>query len=396
MSFHQAVYPTIPEEETSEDGPPSNHRRVMIGAAAVLVTLGAITTISVCAAGKCKARRSTPTIDVQIPTSSPAPGASTFSPTITESPLPSDLPSDLPSRQPSLAPSFAPSSVLAWEPSFRPSLSTNTVLAGEEVGECSLVGCFLRNLETNDETMLSGEDTYSIDSSDESLYSIRCDTSGGVAYLDFITPESTVREWNAPFWMATNDAESTWVNPVAALSTCGDKSFRVAAYVPVGHANCIDQTFTLTALCEPRAVETKTLPGQLAALASNPTETTMVAPVAAEEECSIVTCHLLNIDSNEEMLLSGDDAYTLDATEPDSYSVGCSASEAIDYIDFSYKDQQHREWNEPFWMNSNSGDSWVEPSRQLGSCGDNSFRIVASQSSDGFLCSQSFKLTALC
>lgn len=387
MSFQQAVQPmvqSIPEEEEEIESDTPNRRGLIIGGSAVaLLAIGAVTTISVCAAGKCRARRRSPFNE-------------SAAPTIALTSEPSDFPSLQPSIQPSLSPSLlwsdSPSSVPTDRPTLQPSEAERIAVAGEEDG-CSLLGCYLYNIDTEVETRLTGQDEYNINLENPASYSIRCDTSEGLAYLDFTFDGETAREWNAPYWLAGNDAVSPWVVPVETLSSCGDKSFRVSASRSGSEDACMQESFVLTSICvspkESQVTKPSILEGDL-----------HVAALAATEEssCHLADCFLLNIDTDEELLLTGDDSYSIDPNSPDSFSVRCDVTgSVVDYLEFSYGDDSHREWNPPFWMNSNTDTSWVEPVDWLSSCGDKTFSIATSESSNETDCSHEvFKLSAIC
>jgi hypothetical protein len=167
----------------------------------------------------------------------------------TESPpivrvVPSTLPTNVPTSAPSVRPTPKTTPTKHRPTTNAPTETTMPVVSAIE--DCTLVGCYLRNLNNGTETLLAlaAPTSYSVlqngsastsTTSSSSRYSIRCDTSDNVVFVDFFlylgivesSSDAAVaaaafyqREHEAPFWMKANGGN--WIEPVPQLSACED------------------------------------------------------------------------------------------------------------------------------------------------------------------------------
>jgi hypothetical protein len=99
----------------------------------------------------------------------------------------------------------------------------------------TLQACYLVNLKTRAEFILTGIDSYVLDSGNDRGYSIRCDVSGTQgAESDFIkfAYDTVVHdEFGLPRFMGGDSNAGEWVNPVPYLGTCGSKTVRIEGHV---------------------------------------------------------------------------------------------------------------------------------------------------------------------
>lgn len=115
-----------------------------------------------------------------------------------------------------------------------------------------------------------------------------------------------------------------------------------------------------------------------------------------EEVCTLAQCYLVNCNSREEVLLAGAMAYKIDPLNAESYSIRCEPTVDVEYLEFSFHDEVTREFNAPYYMKGNSGNTWIEPVWQLSTCGNQTFSIETTPSVESFCISEAFDLTALC
>lgn len=123
-----------------------------------------------------------------------------------------------------------------------------------------------------------------------------------------------------------------------------------------------------------------------------------VGEIEIFEACSLAQCFLVDTETRDEVQISGNFAYLLDPNDAPTYSIRCNPRESLNFLDFFYDGQFHRESNEPFFMEGNSGEFYIEPVWQLSRCGNKSFRIATkAYQHAGQLCSEEiFELTAVC
>jgi hypothetical protein len=97
-------------------------------------------------------------------------------------------------------------------------------------GPTALKGCYLRELGTGKETLLTGSDWYDVNNATNPLgFSIRCDVSGleEIVFMKFIYNGKEHDEWGEPRWLDGDSFPTPYVVPVAFLSMCGPKTVTV-------------------------------------------------------------------------------------------------------------------------------------------------------------------------
>lgn len=397
-------FPT-PDPETgmeaiSEDRSSNNKNKFYVIGGIVTLALAATVVGGVCGSGKCK-RSSALTPQEPIVVAGEGPLVTNV-PSVLPSDFPSDQPSDVPSNIPSGIPTFRPTPTPSLRPTSIPTrvptVSPTAAIASEEeakISNCNLLGCFLRNLDTNTEVLLNAETSY--DST--ALYSIRCDFES-ISYVDFFLNDSeSHREYNAPYWMKSNDAN--WIEPEFALTdACKTSVVRVVAASIDDDTTCIDQTFRLTPHCDgddiPSPAPVTAAMDQVVAASLEEEDTSVNAEAQSSALCrQDVKCYLRDLDSEVEILLDVTEE-TVYAMNDSKFSVRCEANTSVRYIDFFNNGTSHRENNAPYWMNSNSGADWVEPVGSLSVCGSNQEIQVEVVNEDESSCKVSFKVTAEC
>jgi Multicopper oxidase len=149
-------------------------------------------------------------------------------PTIPSTPAPvAAKPIPVPSPPPSPAPVTA-------KPSAAPSL------------KCAVLKlCALVELDTMNEVVLTGDDSYKISSASRK-YSIRCDVEGPIRRFRFAYDGKTVFKGVSPYWMAGDSPAS--VRKVLYLAKCGSKVITVSAKNAMSEV-CFTKTFRLEGQC---------------------------------------------------------------------------------------------------------------------------------------------------
>jgi hypothetical protein len=316
----------IAEEDEEEIVPRAlfrSRRKFILGVALISLGLVAAVVGGVCGHGSGQCRRRSHTVSTKAITSSsnaPTPMPLRRStdvpsrvPSVSSKDFPSTRPSDVVSRQPSALPSVVPakspasvipSVVTVQHPAsggvpshkFMTHVPTNTKASSSPTTfrartngpasaapskpmasisakeECTLFGCYLRNLESRTEIRLSlaSPTSYEVRSNGSfasSRYSIRCDASDNVQFIDYYLGGDTFdaplwfvhREHESPFWMHSNS--ENWIEPVPWLSECEEdlpaptivKTVRVALGTSDDDdektPHCREASFQLTVHC---------------------------------------------------------------------------------------------------------------------------------------------------
>ena len=111
----------------------------------------------------------------------------------------------------------------------------------------TLKGCYLVNINTRSEVLLTGSDSYTLDPINNIGYSVRCDVSKDVgAELNFIKFffDGKVRdEWVDPRYLNGDSYGGQWINPASFLESCGVKTFRIEGRL--GSSLCFSKQFTI-------------------------------------------------------------------------------------------------------------------------------------------------------
>jgi hypothetical protein len=355
-------------------------------------------------------------------------------PSMMPSGVPSAIPSGVPTTLPTPSPTSRPSTKPTTESLFTASSLEEEEATAPG---CPLVGCYLRNLDSGVEQGLdpTTPTSYSITTTSRngptttttsSRYSIRCDyTSADVIVTDFFVPTTTAdagpsspsaantttfalyhREHVAPFWMQSNSAN--WIEPVPYLSTCDDtaanasssvtkKMIRVAAAETDNAMKyCLDLSFKLLAQCQEKtekpqvATTTSSIAAPPSAVASSEEEVVeeadsvpigTSASVAKDDPTAscAMACYFHDIDTGVDLVMeeTGTIAYAVAADGSSRYSIRCDPDQddmtRIAYAKFFFNGQDRREFNAPFWMQSNSSgggttSDWIEPAPYLTTC----------------------------
>jgi hypothetical protein len=97
----------------------------------------------------------------------------------------------------------------------------------------SLKGCYLINIKTLSEKLLTGSDSFTLDGSNDKGYSIRCDISsvGRLSKIKFSFDGKGHVESNSPYHMLGDKAAGSIINAVDYLSTCGRKVVKVQGFL---------------------------------------------------------------------------------------------------------------------------------------------------------------------
>jgi hypothetical protein len=258
----------IAEEDEEEMVPRAlfrSRRKFILGVA--LISLGFVAAVvgGVCGHGSGQCRRRSHTVSTTARTSS------STAPT----PMPLRRSTDVPSRFPSESskdlPSTRPSDVVTLRTNGPASAANSKPMVSISAKEeCTLFGCYLRNLESRTEIRLSlaSPTSYAVRSNwsfASSRYSIRCDASDNVQFIDYYMGGDTFdapvwfvhREHEAPFWMHSNS--ENWIEPVPWLSECEESAPTIIKTIRVALGtsddddektpHCREASFQLTVHC---------------------------------------------------------------------------------------------------------------------------------------------------
>jgi hypothetical protein len=164
---------------------------------------------------------------------------------------------------------------------------------GRGLTDCdSFKGCYLVNLQTREETELTGTDKFEMDESNEQGYSIRCDVNGKDGesdYIKFFYNGIIQDEYGLPRYMNGDSESGKWINPVPYLATCGIKTLKIEGHV--WSQLCFDQLYTIEmkypgnkscdVISAPTPPVSPSVPAPVKAPVVAPTAAPILAPVLA-------------------------------------------------------------------------------------------------------------------
>jgi hypothetical protein len=156
-------------------------------------------------------------------------------------------------------------------------------------------------------------------------------------------------------------------------------STQPASDTPSSRPSSIPSEFTAkTPSLRPSSAASKTLAATRRPTTRVPSSNapTVSSPsVASDEDCHLKGCYIRNLDSGVETQLNPSLIYQGSTTS--RYSIRCDTIDTnVEFIDYYLAGSSvlhHREYEAPFWMQSNS-DSWIEPVPYLSVC-DNTTSI---------------------
>jgi hypothetical protein len=114
----------------------------------------------------------------------------------------------------------------------------------------TLKACYLRNLETGEETVLTGSDSYKISADKRKDFSVRCEVTGqgDSDFIKFFYDGTIQDEFGEPRWMYGDSDLGAYVNPVTYLSSCGTKTLTIQGHT--WSQMCFEKSFTIEAVCD--------------------------------------------------------------------------------------------------------------------------------------------------
>jgi hypothetical protein len=99
----------------------------------------------------------------------------------------------------------------------------------------TLKGCYLVNINTRAETLLTGNDSYTLDPSNNKGYSIRCYVNGNVGsqsdFIKFFFDNNVNDEFGEPRYLNGDANGGDWINPAPYLESCGVKTVRIEGHI---------------------------------------------------------------------------------------------------------------------------------------------------------------------
>jgi hypothetical protein len=99
----------------------------------------------------------------------------------------------------------------------------------------TLKGCYLVNINTRTEVLLTGNDSYILDPSNNKGYSIRCYVNGNVGaesnFIKFFFDNKVNDEFGEPRYLDGDSNAGEWINPVPYLESCGVKTVRIEGHI---------------------------------------------------------------------------------------------------------------------------------------------------------------------
>ena len=93
--------------------------------------------------------------------------------------------------------------------------------------------CYLINIQTQQETVLTGNDSFELDPTNDRGYSIRCDVNGEASmdFIKFFYNGEVKDEFGEPRFMNGDAQMGEYINDVKYLSTCGVKTLKIEGNV---------------------------------------------------------------------------------------------------------------------------------------------------------------------
>ena len=97
----------------------------------------------------------------------------------------------------------------------------------------TLKACYLVNIQTRQETELTGNDSFELDPLNTHGYSIRCNVNGEATldFMKFMYDGVVQDEYGEPRYMNGDSEMGEYINDVKYLSTCGVKTLKIEGNV---------------------------------------------------------------------------------------------------------------------------------------------------------------------
>jgi hypothetical protein len=169
--------------------------------------------------------------------------------------------------------------------------STSLRSSSRDLTVCdTLKACYFINLQTREETQLTGNDSFQFDVTNEHGYSVRCDvsgTNGESDYIKFIYDGKVQDEFGLPRYMNGDSDAGAWVNPVPYLATCGKKTLKIEGHV--WSSLCFEKTYSIEMKYADGQVCDEVPPAPILAPVVAPVPTPVLAPVPTPVLAPVLT-----------------------------------------------------------------------------------------------------------